>query len=47
MDIDGFLGTLEDHNYNGFVTVELYPYQDTAAETVHQAMTYLKDHGWT
>jgi hypothetical protein len=28
------------------VTVELYPYQETAAETAQEAMHYLRDHGW-
>jgi sugar phosphate isomerase/epimerase len=47
MDIDGFLQRLEDSGYDGFVTVELYPYQETAAETARDAYTYLHEHGWT
>ncbi|RDI69513.1 sugar phosphate isomerase/epimerase family protein [Halopelagius longus] len=47
MDIDGFLSTLEDVGYDGFVTVELYPYEETAAETARDAMEYLDEHGWT
>lgn len=46
VDIDGFLQALEDRGYEGFVTVELYPYQETAEETARKAMTYLTDHGW-
>ena len=46
MDIDRFLGALDDREYEGFVTVELYPYEATAAETVRDAMTYLEDGGW-
>jgi sugar phosphate isomerase/epimerase len=47
MDIDGVLQTLEDAGYDGFVTVELYPYEETAEETARDAMRYLDDHGWT
>lgn len=46
MDIDGFLETLDEWGYDGFVTVELYPYEETAAETAREAMAYLEDHGW-
>jgi sugar phosphate isomerase/epimerase len=38
MDIDGFLQAVEDSGYDGFVTVELYPYQETAAETARGAL---------
>ncbi len=47
MDVDGFLQTLEDSGYDGFITLELYPYEDTAVETAREAMAYLRDHGWT
>jgi sugar phosphate isomerase/epimerase len=47
MDIDGFLQTLSDADYDGFVTIELYPYEETAEATARGAMTYLEDHGWT
>lgn len=47
MDIGGFLGAVEDAGYDGFVTVELYPYGETAAETAREAMNYLRDNGWT
>lgn len=46
MDIDGFLEAVADTGYDGFVTVELYPYQETPAETARDAMTYLEAHGW-
>jgi Sugar phosphate isomerases/epimerases len=46
MDIEEFLQALADHGYEGFVTVELYPYQETAEETARRAMDYLSDHGW-
>ena len=47
MDIDGFLSAVDDSGYDGFVTVELYPYEETAVETAREAMAYLEDHGWT
>lgn len=46
MDLDGFLQAVEDTGYDGFVTVELYPYQETPTETAREAMAYLEDHGW-
>lgn len=46
MDIDGFLEAVEASGYDGFVTVELYPYQETAEETARDAMAFLEDRGW-
>ena len=46
MDIDDFLSALDSRGYEGFVTVELYPYEKTAAETAREAMAYLEDGGW-
>ncbi|XVH33060.1 sugar phosphate isomerase/epimerase family protein (plasmid) [Haloferacaceae archaeon DSL9] len=46
MDIDGFLTAIENSDYDGFVTIELYPYEETAKETASDAMDYLKAHGW-
>ncbi|WP_049921171.1 sugar phosphate isomerase/epimerase family protein [Halopiger djelfimassiliensis] len=46
MDVDAFLGALEDRGYDGFVTVELYPYEETPVETAREAMAYLEEHGW-
>jgi sugar phosphate isomerase/epimerase len=47
MDIDGFLSALDDSGYDSFVTVELYPYEETPVETAREAMAYLAEHGWT
>jgi|AntDeeMinimDraft_5_1070356.scaffolds.fasta_scaffold03725_5 sugar phosphate isomerase/epimerase len=47
MDINGFLQTLEDSGYDDFVTIELYPYEETPHETASSAMDYLEEHGWT
>ncbi|MFD1685625.1 sugar phosphate isomerase/epimerase family protein [Halobellus litoreus] len=46
MDVDGFLEAVEETGYEGFVTVELYPYQETAEETAREAYEYLEAHGW-
>ncbi|ELY90974.1 sugar phosphate isomerase/epimerase family protein [Natrialba taiwanensis] len=46
MDIDGFLSELDDRGYNGFITIELYPYEETPVETARGAMAYLEEHGW-
>jgi sugar phosphate isomerase/epimerase len=46
MAIDDFLDALDSRGYEGFVTVELYPYEETAAETAREAMSYLEDCGW-
>lgn len=47
MDVDGFLSALDESGYDGFVTVELYPYEETPVETAREAMAYLREHGWT
>jgi sugar phosphate isomerase/epimerase len=46
MDLDGFLEAVEATGYDGFVTVELYPYEETAAETAREALAWLEDRGW-
>ncbi|MDF9746766.1 sugar phosphate isomerase/epimerase family protein [Natrinema salsiterrestre] len=46
MEIDAFLGELETRGYDGFVTVELYPYEETPVETARAAMDYLEERGW-
>lgn len=46
MDVDGFLNALDDRGYDGYVTVELYPYEETAAETAREAAAYLRERGW-
>ncbi|MFC7073975.1 sugar phosphate isomerase/epimerase family protein [Halovenus rubra] len=47
MDIQAFLEAVEADGYDGFVTIELYPYEETAQQTAQQAMAYLSEHGWT
>jgi sugar phosphate isomerase/epimerase len=42
MDIRGILNALEAHNYQGWVTVELYPYVSTAGDVARKAMQYLQ-----
>jgi sugar phosphate isomerase/epimerase len=46
MEIDAFLRELESRGYDGFVTVELYPYEETPIETARAAMAYLEERGW-
>ncbi|QLG47989.1 sugar phosphate isomerase/epimerase family protein [Natrinema halophilum] len=46
MEIDAFLTELENRGYEGFVTVELYPYEETPIETAREAMYYLEERGW-
>jgi sugar phosphate isomerase/epimerase len=46
MDIDGFLQAVEDSGYDGFVTIELYPYADSPTDAAAGAMAYLEEHGW-
>ncbi len=41
MDIPRILEAIEATGYQDYVTVELYPYQDTAAEVARQAREYL------
>jgi sugar phosphate isomerase/epimerase len=46
MDIEGFLEAVDATGYDGFVTVELYPYEETAVETARDAAAYLRERGW-
>ena len=46
MDVDGFLSAVESTGYDGYVTVELYPYEETAAETAREAFGWLDARGW-
>ena len=46
LDIDGVLEAIDDTGYDGFVTVELYPYEETPVETANEAMRYLEERGW-
>ncbi len=42
LDIPGILDAIEKTGYDGYVTVELYPYQDSAELTAHAARDYLR-----
>ncbi len=41
VDLDGVLGEIRDSGFEGFVTVELYPYEDQAVKAAQQAFEYL------
>ena len=41
VDFDAVLGALADAGYNGWVTVELYPYEAEAREVAEEAFQYL------
>lgn len=43
MDIEGILSALDETGYDGFVTVELYPYEETPAEVAGRAYDYLAE----
>jgi len=43
IDIAGVLEAITMIEYQGFITVELYPYLDSAFETAKKARNYLKD----
>lgn len=42
IDIKGVLNAIEDTGFDGFITVELYPYLDEPGSAAAQARTYLK-----
>jgi sugar phosphate isomerase/epimerase len=44
IDLPGVLGAIHDGGYGGFVTVELYPYEDRPVETARKALAYLHSH---
>jgi sugar phosphate isomerase/epimerase len=46
MDVDRFLSAVEDTGYDGYVTVELYPYEETPVQTARDAYAYLDERGW-
>ncbi len=46
IDIDSVLKSLEDIGYDGFITVELYPYQECPIHAAKQAMKFIKSHGY-
>lgn len=43
IDLYGVLQAITEEKYDGFVTVELYPYEDDPVETAHRAFAYLVD----
>ena len=45
IDLPGIVRALGNRGYDGWITVELYPYQDAPRETAEAAMSYLKTHG--
>lgn len=42
IDISSALKSLKDIGYDGFITVELYPYQDCPAYAANQSMKFIK-----
>ncbi|HET6727313.1 MAG TPA: TIM barrel protein, partial [Nitrososphaeraceae archaeon] len=42
INIDSALRSLKDIGYDGFVTVELYPYQECPAYAAREAMKFIK-----
>jgi sugar phosphate isomerase/epimerase len=46
IDIDGVLKSLKDIGYDGFITVELYPYQECPVYAAKQAMKFIKSHDY-
>jgi sugar phosphate isomerase/epimerase len=45
IDLAKVLEAIADIGYAGFVTVELYPYEDRPVEAAEQALTYLRENG--
>jgi len=43
VDLEGALAALRDVGYDGWITVELYPYEARAREVAEEAFTYLAD----
>lgn len=46
IDIKGVLNTIDGISYKGFITVELYTYQDCAPQIARQSRCYLDRLGW-
>jgi len=42
IDFKRIFGTIKNIGYKGFITVELYPYQDNPIDTARQSYNYLK-----
>jgi protein FrlC len=43
IDIPGILKTIKGTGYDGFITIELYPFEDKAIEAATQAYKYVKE----
>ena len=43
IDLHGVLKTIDEIGYTGFVTVELYPYEDRPVEAARTAFTFLQE----
>jgi sugar phosphate isomerase/epimerase len=43
IDLEAVLNTIQASGYKGFVTVELYPYEDRPIETAKKALAYLQE----
>ena len=46
IDIESVLKSLKDIGYDGFITVELYPYQECPTFVAKQAMKFIKSHNY-
>ena len=46
IDITGVLEQIKSIDYQGFITIELYPYQDTAVQTAILANNFLRENGY-
>lgn len=46
IDISSTIRSLKDIGYNGFITVELYPYQDCPVYAAKQSMKFIKSLGY-
>lgn len=46
IDINSVLRSLKDIGYDGFITVELYPYQDCPVYAAKQSMKFIKSLGY-
>jgi sugar phosphate isomerase/epimerase len=44
MDFNAIFRTLKDNDYQGWITVELYPYEDNPGKTAVDALRYLNEH---
>ena len=42
INFSNVLKAIEDIEYDGFITIELYPYEDQPIEAARQALSYLQ-----